>query len=527
MTGAETAPAAGRREWVGLAVLALPTMLTTLDISVLFLALPRLTAALHPSATQQLWITDIYGFLIAGLLVTMGTLGDRVGRRRVLLTGGAAFGVLSVVAAYSSSAAMLIGCRALLGVAGATILPSTLALITQMFKQPKQQGTAIAVWASALTGGVLLGPVVGGLLLRWFWWGSVFLIGAPVMALLVLAGRGLLPQSKSPQAGRLDPLSVVMSLAAILPFIYGLKELARTGWQASSVLAVVVGVVFGVVFVVRQRRLRHPLLDLRLFAIPAVSGALLLGLLMAALQGGSEFFVSQYLQLVHGLTPLTAGLWLLVPTVALLMGIGVSQGLVQKIRPAYILAAGTLVAAAGMVVLTQVRATSGLAILIVGLTIVYVGASPVGPLVSQLIVPAAPPEKAGSASSLNSTAGELGIALGIAGLGSIGTAVYRADVTVPTQIAATPAGQAAHETIAGALTTAANLPPALATDLANSARDAFTTGLNTSAAVSAVAFTGLAALTIATLHRVRPFGTRTADTEQPAAQPQPTSAPTP
>jgi len=516
VTGGAVGVRAGRREWVGLAVLCLPTMLTMIDISVLFLALPNLTADLKASAMQQLWITDIYGFLIAGFLVTMGTLGDRIGRRRILLIGAAAFGVMSVLAAYSSSPAMLIACRALLGVAGATIMPSTLALIMNMFRDPKQMGAAIAVWASALTGGVALGPVVGGVLLNTFWWGSVFLIGAPVALLVVVTGRSLLPEFKNPAAGRLDPTSVLLSLGAILPFIYGLKEVARTGWRVSPLAAVLLGVIVGVVFVVRQRRLAHPLLDLRLFGIRAVSGALLLGLLVAAVQGGSGFFVAQHLQLVEGFSPLRAGLWVLVPTVALILGIFVSQGLAQQIRPAYIVTGGLALAAVGMLVLTQVSATSGLATLLIGVTIVYVGASPVGPLVSQLVVPSAPPEKAGSAAALQSTSGEFGVALGIATLGSIGWAVYRSHLTIPADVAGTPAGDTARQTIAGALTAAHDLPPTVAAALADSARAAFTSGLNTAAAVCAVVFVGLAVLATATLRHVKPLGVR--------AQPAPADA---
>jgi DHA2 family multidrug resistance protein-like MFS transporter len=509
-------------------VLALPTMLTMLDISVLFLALPRLTADLGASATQQLWISDIYGFLIAGFLVTMGTLGDRVGRRRVLLLGAAAFGVISVVAAYSSSPEMLIICRAALGIAGATIMPSTLALIMSMFRNPKEMGTAIAVWASALTGGVALGPVVGGVLLHWFWWGSVFLIGVPIMLLLLATGPSLLPEFKNPAGGRLDPTSVVLSLVTILPFVYGFKEIARTGWHTRPVVSVVIGVLFGVIFIARQRRLANPLLDLRLFTIRAVSGALVLSLLVAAVQGGSGFFVAQYLQVVEGLSPLKAGLWVLVPTFALILGIFMSQGMAQKVRPAYIVTAGMGLAAVGMLVLTQISATSGVGVLLIGFTVVYIGVSPVGPLVSQLVVPSAPPEKAGSAASLQSTSGELGVALGIAALGSVGVAVYRGHVGVPAEIAGTPAGDAARETISGALTVAQNLPSQVAGSLVDSARAAFTSGLNTAAAVCVVAFVGLAVLAISTLRHIppmaRPQGAPGPAEEEPQAQAERASA---
>lgn len=507
MSDTDTPPRAGRREWIGLAVLALPTMLATLDISVLFLALPQLSSDLGATASEQLWISDIYGFLIAGFLVTMGTLGDRIGRKKLLLTGAAAFTVASLFAAYSSSPEMLIIFRALMGVSAASIMPSTLAIITSMFKHPKQQGAAIAVWAMALTGGVALGPVVGGLMLQAFWWGSVFLIGVPIMLLLLAIGPAVLPEFKDPNnPGRLDPVSVALSLFAILPFMYGLKQMAEDGFSFGSLLVTLVGVASGVTFVVRQRRLESPLLDLRLFGIPAVGGALLLALLAAAFQGGSEFFVAQFIQLVTGLTPLAAGLYLLIPTFALLITMMLSFGIAQKVRPAYVIGAGCVVAATGMIVLTQVGTTSGLTMLIVALTIIYVGSAPVGPLVSQLVVPVAPPEKAGSASSLATTSGELGVALGIALLGTVGTAVYRNDIQVPPEIAGTAAGDLAGETLPGAVGVAQDLPPDVATSLVNSAKEALTSGMNTAAVISTVAFLGLAILAIATLRKVDPMG---------------------
>lgn len=512
-------PLAGRREWLGLAVLALPTMLTMVDIGVLFLALPHLTADLGAGATEQLWISDIYGFLIAGFLVTMGTLGDKVGRRRVLLVGAAAFGLISILAAYSSSTEMLLISRALLGIAGATIMPSTLSLIMVMFPNPKQMGAAIGVWAAALTAGVALGPVVGGLLLNWFWWGSVFLIAVPVMAVVVIFGPKLLPDFKNPAPGKLDLLSVVLLLATLLPFIYGLKEIARSGWEATPVIVGVVGLLFGVLFVVRQSKLEHPLLDLSLFGIRTVSGALVLGLLIAAVQGGVGFFLAQHLQLVKGLSPLGAGLWILLPTGVLVIGIFVSQRLALKIPPARIIATGTIIAAIGMVWLTQITAATGLAVLLIGFTILYLGVSPVGPLVGQLVVPSAPPEKMGSASGLQSTSGELGVALGIALLGSVGTAVYRGELTVPAEIAGTPAGVTAGETLAGALHVAPTLPSGTATALIDAARSAFTSGLNVAALIGAIAFVGLAVLALVTLGHVKPMGAAAAPPDEAPADP--------
>src|SRR5918994_729887 len=201
---ATTPPKAGRREWIGLAVLALPCLLYSMDLTVLHLAVPALSADLNPTSAQLLWILDIYGFVVAGMLIPLGTLGDRIGRRRLLLIGAAAFGVGSILAAFSASAGMLIATRALLGLAGATLAPSTLSLVTNMFLDAKQRTIAIGVWIASYSAGAAIGPVVGGILLEYFWWGSVFLIAVPVMVLLLILGPLLLPEYKDPNAGRQD-----------------------------------------------------------------------------------------------------------------------------------------------------------------------------------------------------------------------------------------------------------------------------------------------------------------------------------
>src|SRR5688572_24690959 len=256
---------AGGKEWIGLAVLTLPCLLVSMDLTVLYLAVPHLTADLKPSAAQLLWIVDIYGFLIAGSLITMGAVGDRIGRRRLLLIGAAAFGVASVLAAYARTPEMLIAARAALGVAGATLMPSTMALIRNMFPDPRQMGQAIGLWFACFMGGMTLGPLVGGVLLESFWWGSAFLLGVPFMVLLLVAGPRLLPEYRDPNVTRPDLTSVALSLAAILPLVFGLKSLARDGWAMLPLAAIAAGAVVGAMFLRRQGRLANPLLDLRLF----------------------------------------------------------------------------------------------------------------------------------------------------------------------------------------------------------------------------------------------------------------------
>src|SRR2546425_5426898 len=413
--------AAGRREWLGLAVLALPTLLLSIDVSILYLALPNLAAGLHADSTQQLWIMDIYSFMIAGFLVTMGTLGDRVGRRKLLLLGGAAFGVASVVAAFSSSPEMLIASRAALGIAGATLAPSTLALIRNMFPDPKQMGVAIGYWLSCFMGGLALGPLVGGILLEHFWWGSAFLLGVPFMVLLLAVGPVLLPEYRDPKAGRLDLASVGLSLVAILPVIYGLKDLARHGAAPLPFAAIIVGLAVGITFVRRQQTLANPLLDVRLFGNRMFSAALGANLFLGIVMAGVSFVATLYLQTVTGLSPLQAGLWLMPQYVAMAAGFLVAPRLATRFGQTRLMTVGMAIAALGLFALTHVSSTDGPVPLVAGLVLATCGIAPAMALMIGLILGSAPPEKAGAAASLNETSGEFGIALGIATLGTLAT----------------------------------------------------------------------------------------------------------
>ncbi len=498
MTIVDAPPQAGRREWIALAILCLPTLLTTADISILFLALPHIGADLGPGATQQLWLTDIYGFMIAGFLITMGTLGDRIGHRTVLLAGAAGFIAASLLGAYSTSTTMLLIARALMGVAAATVMPSVLALIRGMFPDPKQMGAAFGAWGSSIMLGVVLGPVIGGLLLDSFWWGSVFLIGIPVMALVVVMGPALLPTHSNPQAGTLDPVSLILSLAALLPFIYGLKELARNGWGAVPLVTIAVGLVFAVLFLVRQRSMTNPMLDLTLFRTPAVSGVIVFGLAVGFMLGGNGLMIALYLQMVEGFTPLQVGLWLLVPTIGLMIGSNAGPAIARNVRPAYVMAGGVVVSAIGSLLLTQVDRSSGITLLLIGMGVIFLGTSLGGTLASFLMMSSAPQEKAGAAGSLQSTGGELGIALGVALLGSVATAIYRGDVTVPAEVPPGPAA-VAGESIAGANSIAHTLPVPVGTHLLDSARDAFTQALHVIGGVNAVLFIALAVFVVAKL----------------------------
>jgi len=427
-------PRAGRRELVGLAVLALPTILVALDMSVLYLALPHIGASLHASDIQQLWITDIYGFVLAGLLVTMGNIGDRVGRKRLLLIGGAAFAVASVLAASSTTPEMLIATRALLGVAGATIMPSTMSLIHTMFADPKQHATAMAVWMGCFMGGSALGPVVGGAVLEYFWWGAAFLLGVPVMVLLLVLGPKWLPEHRNPRPARLDLPSVMLSLLAVLPAVYGLKELSRNGFGAVPVFAIVLGLGAGVTFVARQRRLTVPLLDLKLFHNRVFRAGLLLTT-VAGITAGNTLFVSLYLQRVADLSTLATALWLLPGTLSMLVVIQLAPLLTRKVRAPLVIAGGLVVAALGFLILTQVDGSGGLPLMITGMVVQSIGIGPMGGLCAIMAMQAVRTEEAGSAAALAETAGEFGLAMGVAVLGVIGMAVVRTGGAPPQALA--------------------------------------------------------------------------------------------
>lgn len=486
-------PKAGRREWAGLAILALPTLLVSMDLTVLHLTVPGLTEDLHPSSTQLLWIVDIYGFMIAGCLVTAGSLGDRIGRRRLMLYGAAVFGVASVLATLSTSAAMLIVTRGLLGVAGATLMPSTMALIRNMFHDDIQRSRAIGIWMTSFMVGAALGPLVGGALLDFFWWGSVFLMGVPVMLLLLLLGPKLLPEYRTDTAGPMDLVSMLLSLVSVLSVVYGVQQIAGHGVTLLSVGIAVVGVLVGWAFVHRQRNSANPLLDLGLFSSIRFNVAVVALVVNTGVMMGLNFFAAQYLQLVHGSSPLEAGLWTLPMTIA---GIPVAlliSSVARKIRPAYVMSLGLVVAAIGFALITQVQ-VSHLALLVAGTVVMFVGLSAMGVFGTDMAVSAAPPERAGAASAVTSTANELGGALGLALLGSVGTAVYRAGMT-DSDLAGIPAGAAhdAQESLGGAVQAAGRLSTQTTADLLSTARAAFLDSLHVVSLVCAVAVLVLAA----------------------------------
>jgi DHA2 family multidrug resistance protein-like MFS transporter len=499
---------AGRREWWGLALLVLPSMLLFMMLSILFLAIPHLAADLRPSSVEMLWIIDIYGFLMAGFLVAMGTLGDRVGRRRLLIIGSAVFGAVSVIAAYTDDPRMMILWRAVLGVAAAAQMPAALGLIFAMFRDARQRAVAIGAWAGGISAGVALGPLLGGALLEAFSWRATFLVATPVMAVVLVGAPKLLPEHRDPHAGRLDLVSVLALLATLLPFVYGIKSIAKGGSVALPLATIVAGLLFGAWFVRRQLRSSAPLLDVRLFANRTVRGALVVFVLAATGLGGVYFLITQYLQLVAGLSPLEAGLAVLPAALLLVVVSTTAPILARRVRPGNVIAFGLTVQVIGYLMLTQVGSGFGLGLLVAGFIVLYPAVAPSMALTTDLVVGSVPPAKAGAASGLSTTASDLGISLGVALIGSIAAATYRG-----TMADSLPAGLApdvrasAEDTIDAAVAVAAQLPVELTAPVLDAARASFTSGLNVGALVAAVIAAAAAVIALVQLRHVPPTGT--------------------
>ncbi|MFI5620104.1 MFS transporter [Streptomyces sp. NPDC051567] len=469
--------------WVALSVLVLAVLLVAVDATVLGLATPALSEDLKPSGTQLLWIGDIYSFVIAGLLVSMGSLGDRIGRKKLLLIGATAFGGVSVLNAYATSPEMMIVARALLGVAGATLMPSTLALIRNIFHDPRERSLAIGIWGAAASAGAAIGPVVGGALLQYFWWGSVFLINLPVMMVLVLVGSKLLPESKNPVAGPWDLFSVALSLVGVIAVVYAVKEAATHGpsWEVWGFAVLGAGALY--LFVRRQFTLASPLLDVRLFKHRGFSGAVLADLLTVFGLSGLVFFLSQFLQLVQGREPLEAGLAELPAAVGAVVTGLLAGRFARRYSVRVIVTVGLGAIGIALAALTVLHKETGYPLIGAALLLVGLGAGFSFTVTADVILSSVPKEQAGSASAVSETAYELGAALGIALLGSIVTGVYQG-FTAPASVPA-PVADAAHESLGGAVEASKALDPHTAAQMVGAAQEAFVDGLRLAAGVGA------------------------------------------
>ncbi|MDQ1127496.1 DHA2 family multidrug resistance protein-like MFS transporter [Microbacterium sp. SORGH_AS 505] len=492
----------GWRGWAALAVLMLPVLLVSVDNTVLSFALPEIARDLTPTSAQQLWIIDVYPLVLAGLLVTMGSLGDRLGRRRLLMIGATGFAVISALAAFAPSAELLIVARAAMGFFGAMLMPSTLSLLRSIFTDRDQRRLAIAVWASMFSAGSALGPIVGGVLLEQFAWGSVFLLAVPVLVPLLVLAPILVPESRDPKPGRIDPLSIVLSMATMVPIVYAIKEFAVHGPGVLPVVLVLAGLAFGWMFVRRQLRSDAPMLDMRLFRQGAFTGALLVNLLSVVALVGFLYFVTQHLQLIVGLSPLQAGL-ALVPGLVLMIVSGLAVvPISRRVSPRVVVPVALALSVAAYVMIALSTDAAALGTLIAAFGLLGLGIGAAETVSNELILATAPPAKAGAASAVSETAYELGAVLGTAVLGGILTALYRSGIRLPEGVPA-DAADAARQTLGGAVTVAEGLPAGLGQRVLDAAASAFDSGVGVTSIIGAVLVVCAAVIAATTLKGTR------------------------
>jgi DHA2 family multidrug resistance protein-like MFS transporter len=507
---------ATRRDRVGLAVLALPCFLVSMDGPVLHLAAPMIVADLRPTSAQLLWIVDGYVFLVAGSLLAMGAIGDRIGRRRLLLVGGTLFSAASLAAALADTATELIAARILMGLAGASLMPSTLALIRGMFTDRRQRTAALGVWSASFALGGLLGPLIGGALLSRFWWGSVFLLALPVTVLLLVLGPRVLPEFRDPGATGFDVLGAAQSLLALLAIVYGIKRAAEGGGLLEAGAATLFGLLLGAAFLRRQRRATRPMIDPGPLRSRAVRVALVSSSLSFFALYGTQVAVAQYLQWVLGLPPLQAGLWTVPSTLAYLAGTALAPAAAARFPQIRVIAVGLAVSATGCALLALVGAgaTNDLAVLVAGTVVFGLGLAPVYTLSTDLVVTSTRPEQAGAAGAVTESAAELGGALGIALLGALGVAVYR--TTLPAD-----AVLGAERSLGDAIAIAGTLPAQRAAELIEQARSSFEQAFATIAGTASVAVVAaLAAIALISRHH-RHVGRRAGTPETTGASGEP------
>jgi DHA2 family multidrug resistance protein-like MFS transporter len=465
------------RDWVGLGLLAVPCMLISVNSNLLNLALPQLAAELRPSATQLLWISDIYVFLVAGLLLPMGLLADRFGRRRLLLLGAAVFGLASVAAAVSGTAAGLLICRGLIGVGSAMLGPSTLSLIRSMFGVPAQRAVALGIWTASFALGGILGPLVGGVLIEAVSWRAIFLVTPGAMLVLLVLGPFTLPEYRSDRVRRVDVVGVALAIVGLLATTYAIKQLSAQAAPLIPITTGVAGVGLLIGFLRRQRRVADPVLDLGLFRARAYTVPLAGNALAFAVLYGTQLLIGQYLQAVLGLSPLEAGLWTIPSAAAYALGGLIAPGLGSRLGAGRLLGIGLAVSAVGFGTVAAVGTTTGLLVFVLGSIVYSVGLAPVYQVTTDSAVAALPADKAGVAGATLETITNLGGALGIALFGSLAGAVYRRG-TVGTGTDT--------QTIGDALDRAARLSPPQAAEVIHAAQLAFVHGFRLVAAVGAV-----------------------------------------
>ena len=519
----DQAPRARWRDWLALALLMFPVLLVAVDNTALTFALPAIARSLDATGVELLWIVDAYPLVLAGLLVAMGSLGDRIGRRRLLFIGSTGFAAVSAVTAFAPSAEWLIAGRAGLGFFGAMLMPSTLSLIRNIFPEPNRRRLAVAIWAAGFSGGAALGPIFGGWLVEHFWWGAVLLVAVPIILPLLVLGPALIPESRDPNPGRVDLPSIILSLLVMVPVVYGIKILATHGPAVEPLAAIGFGLLMGYVFIRRQRQLLSggtaqnspaqnsrtqgtaPLLDISLFGNRVFSTAIIANVLALFSFNGFILFLAQHLQLLEGQSPSESGVAMVPALIATVAAGLLVVPLVKKVRPGFVVAGGLLLSAAGYFLVAFGDHGNGPALLLAALLVLCLGVGAAETISNDLILGAAPAEKSGAAAAISETGYEIGSLLGTAILGSILTASYQGNLRLPAGVAeAVPAEASAQagETLAGAVELAQALPGPLADAVMAAARAAFDSGVHITAAIALVLMAGASVLAAVVLRKV-------------------------
>lgn len=484
------------RSWVGLGLLMIPAFMAALDMTVLFLAIPAIAADLLPSGTQQLWVLHIGDIAGASLVLTAGRLVDRFGPRRLLVLGLMGYGMASALAAFAPSVELLILARGLLGASAVTMTPAGMALLRYMFPEPRGFSTALALFMAAFSGGMALGPPVGGLLLESFWWGSIFLVNVPVaIAVVLLAGR-LLPEVGGTGQGRIDLTSVLLSAGGVAGIVFGAQELAAGGGGLVHVAVVAGALAVLVVFVRRQQSLAAPLLDLSLFRSMPFSIALATILSVIAVSAGADLQFAQHLQVVIGHSALTAGVLLVFPALGSMLATAASPLLLRHLRPGSAIAAGLLTALIGGIGMLQILtagAGASTTLLMAAATVMAVGVAPVFALGTNVVLSSVPVAQTGSAQAMQEVGGSLGNTAGLSLGGSIAYLGYTGALqgSMPDGVPAESALQS-QQSVGGALAAAEDLPPDLAAQLHEATQVAFTAATRDAYLLAVVGFAALA-----------------------------------
>ncbi|WP_278261455.1 MFS transporter [Nocardia sp. AG03] len=473
---------AGLRAWLGLLVILGPVLLVAMDGSILFLAMPTITDALTPTADQSLWILDSYGFAVGSLLIAFGSIGDRYGRLRLLLIGAGVFGIASAAAAFATSAELLIALRVVMGVAGATLLPSALAVLSTLFADPRTRARAIGVFAATFAAGFALGPIVAGQLLSRFWWGAVFLINLPVLLAFLVFAPILLREVRTGATGRFDLPSVLASATGLLLALYAVKHAAATGVSVDGLVIGFVGLAVLGWFARRQARIADPLIDFGLFRRPVFALAILTGFLPLAAWSATAYLGATYLQSILELSVAEAALSAVPGALVLTATSVLTPMVVERVGRSTALVAAHVFIAVGLLALLPTGASGGLGWYLLASVIAGVGYGISFSVVADIAVAAVPTERAGSAAALAETSNELGNALGIALFGSLAAVLFR--LTGPD--------------LAPTLGETLSLPGLLPTQL-DTARTAFLDGLHIVALTAAAAHALVAVVAVRVL----------------------------